>query len=543
MFVPMVLQRIAFVGRVAAAVALLLVVAACSRTPDPAVATKSPAAAPHEDAGINWFKGDVDAAFAAARADDKPLFLYWGAAWCPPCNQVKATIFNRQDFIERARGFVPVYVDGDSPSAQRIGTRFAVSGYPTMILFTPDGREITRLPGEVDADQYMRVLTLGMNRARPVKDTLAAALAPTTGNSEAALTPDDWRMLAWYSWITDDGTLIPKSELAPTLARLAAACPAAERGTAVRLKLQALAAAAAAPGAVPKPDAEAARFAGELVTDRDLVRENFDLVTYRADEIAAYTTTPRTPERAQLVARWNTALDGLVADTSLSTADRLTALSAKVDLAKLDAGKAPLPSALQDTVRYAASRADRETGDVYARQAVVSTAADLLADAGLLDASDAMLKAELSRSHSPYYYMLGLAANAKKRGDHAEALQWHQSAWNAAVGSATRLQWGASYISALVDLAPANAAAIETAVAQVLGELDVDTDAGAFHDRNRRALERIAKKLAAWNRDGAHDDSMRRLDASIGATCAKVAASADRDTCDTVLRAPRPAAS
>ena len=134
----------------------------------------------HQVGGIAWQKGDVDAAFAAAKAQHKPVFLYWGAVWCPPCNQVKATIFNRQDFIERSRFFVPVYIDGDSASAQRLGDRFKVSGYPTMILFTPDGGEITRLPGEVDVDQYMRVLAMGMNGARPVKETLAAALSPET---------------------------------------------------------------------------------------------------------------------------------------------------------------------------------------------------------------------------------------------------------------------------------------------------------------------------------------------------------------------------
>ncbi len=68
---------------------------------------------------------------------NQPLFLYWGAVWCPPCNQVKATVFNRQGFIARSRFFVPVHLDGDSPSAQKLGARFKVRGYPTMILFRP----------------------------------------------------------------------------------------------------------------------------------------------------------------------------------------------------------------------------------------------------------------------------------------------------------------------------------------------------------------------------------------------------------------------
>ena len=57
--------------------------------------------------------------------------------------------------------------------------------------------------------------------------------------------------------------------------------------------------------------------------------------------------------------------------------------------------------------------------------------------------------------------MSELASNAKKRGDKAEALRWYREAFEKSEGPATRLQWGASYVSALVDLAPADEAAIE----------------------------------------------------------------------------------
>ncbi len=470
------------------------------------------------------------------RRRHKPLFLYWGATWCPPCNQVKATLFNRQDFIDRSRHFIPVYIDGDSPSAQRLGTRFNASGYPTMILFTPEGREITRLPGEVDADQYMRVLALGMNGARPVKETLAAALGAAAAKASHALTPEDWRMLAYYSWITDDGELVPKARVAPTLARVAQACPADQRETGMRLRLQALAAAATANDAKPRHDPAAVLVVRQATADPVLARENFDLLTYYAGKIAAGITLPKSAERAGLVAAWDEALDRLAADASLSTADRLTALSARVDLAKLDAGKAPLPAALQQRVRDEAARADRETTDVYARQAVISGAADVLAEAGLLEASDALLTAELTRSHSPYYYMLGLAANAKKRGDNAAALDWHARAWTAATGAATRLQWGASYLNALVELAPQDSGRIESVAARMIGELDATPD--TFYDRNRRALERIGKRLDAWNKGGNHNEVLQRLAAQMGSVCAKLpAGDPARATCGAVLRA------
>jgi protein disulfide-isomerase len=39
----------------------------------------------HADSpGIAWFNGNVESAFASAKASNKPVLLYWGAQWCPP---------------------------------------------------------------------------------------------------------------------------------------------------------------------------------------------------------------------------------------------------------------------------------------------------------------------------------------------------------------------------------------------------------------------------------------------------------------------------
>ena len=549
-----------------------LLLAGCPKTGDVApkaaasppavVSAAAPAAA---DAGIAWrhasTDAQVDAAFAQARAEAKPVFVYWGAAWCPPCNQVKATLFNRQDFIERSRAFVPVYVDGDSPGAQKLGSRFKVGGYPTMVLFNAQGTELTRLPGEVDAERYTQVLTLGMNAQRPVKDVLALALAPARSEAAGAgpsITPNDWRLLAFYSWDTDQQQLVPKGGLPALLGRLAEACPATLPEAATRLRLKALAAADAS-GASPAadasgtspaaagPDAAARAKLVALLADPIAARTQLDVLTNNAADITRALTRTGTPARIELLAAFDAGLARFATDATLSRADRMTALQARVDLARIDLPKpdpastrpAPrpaIPVALLVDVREQTARADREITDGYERQAVVTTAAYVLQQAGLDAESDAMLHANLAKSHSPYYLMADLAFNAKQRGDSAEALRWYEASFDKSVGPATRLQWGGNYLGALVDLAPTDEARVERTASRLLTEAAAMPD--AFHQRSGRSLQRMGASLVGWNATGAHAPVMKRLQTQLDGVCAALdATDPKRAACTALLKA------
>src|SRR5262245_56443398 len=220
----------------------LLALSGCSRkSPAPEAAptaTKPVTASDHLPKGIDWFDGDVEAAFAAAKAADKPLFLYWGAEWCPPCSQIKATIFNQREFQERSRLFVPVYLDGDTPSAQKHGETFGVVGYPTMILFRSDGREITRLPGGVDVERYATILDVALADARPVADLLEGV------RRGDALSQNDWRLIAYHSWGTDAGRTVRDADRIATFRQLAARCPVELEADCARLFFEYLYAAA-----------------------------------------------------------------------------------------------------------------------------------------------------------------------------------------------------------------------------------------------------------------------------------------------------------
>ena len=114
--------------------------------------------------------------------------------------------------------------------------------------------------------------------------------------------------------------------------------------------------------------------------------------------------------------------------------------------------------------------------------------------------------------------MSALASNARKRGDRVEALAWYARAFEASEGPATRLQWGASYVNALVELAPADEAAIERTTLRLFDEAATQTD--AFYERSGRSLGRVGSRLQAWNKDGGHAAVVARLQSRLDALCA-----------------------
>jgi thiol-disulfide isomerase/thioredoxin len=509
------------------ALASLLVAAGCSRKSPPPAPVQPEAsldATAHAVPGIDWFAGDVDAAFAAARAAGKPLFLFWGAEWCPPCAQIKSTIFNTREFQERSRLFVPVYLDGDTPSAQRQGERFGVVGYPTMILFRADGTEITRLPGGVDVARYATILDTALADGRPVTEILKAAL----GNAEVS--PNDWRMLAYYSWGTDQGRVLPAAQGTSTFRRLAEACPADLRPECARFYFEYLASAAREAGEGTSPLDATARKAEvvrllPLLGSPEVVQANVQNLLYGAKDAVGLLSDPQSPERAQLIDAWRAALDGLArgdGGARLSGPEQINLVRARVALQTLEAPDAPLPPELLDEARATVARVDAATTETYARHAAVNAAANLYWDAGLDEDADRMLKAELERSKSPYYFMLNLAELARKAGREPEAVDWLARAYAGAQGPATRFQWGYNYLVGLLEMTPGDTARIERVALEVLGELGESPD--AFYQRTQMRLEQLSAKLLEWGKSGEAAAVVGRLRARTGTICAAVPA-------------------
>ena len=473
-------------------------------------ACHKPASAPTDAQAIAWREGDVNDALAEAKESNKPVLLYWGAKWCPPCNRLKSTLFKDPAFIAETRSFVPVYLDGDTAGAQQWGQRFGIRGYPTVIVLNADGAEITRLS---TASRLPEVLRLAAGRTTSID-----ALFDKAAKSPQALTQDEWQLLAAFDWQNDPKHFGDPAREAALLTQLAGAAPpgALQR----RFGLLALAI-----GTEAGPDGKYALGPAQqawLQQQLPLILGNPGEVTANRLELSyavapLIASLPDAGQNASLGASLVKALDGVYGDASLPLPDRLGTVDADILLDKARSGT--VSAAVRAKVRDRAAWADQTAKEPMVRQSVISDAADLLHAAGDDAGAKKLLQGELKRSASPYYYMLDLAEIAEDEKDGPAAIVWARKAYETAQGPATRVQWAIEYSKTVLRQAPGDKTAVEASAQAVIDELGKTP--GSYYERTSIKVADWGGMVRQWSTAHHADAVFARLDAGMQAACAK----------------------
>jgi thiol-disulfide isomerase/thioredoxin len=520
-------------NRIAALLAVLacLSITGCGQRP----ATVAAAPPAHADATlIDWFKGNVDAAFAAAAQQHKPVLLYWGAEWCPPCQQLKATVFQRADFVAKTRLFVPVYLDGDEPGAQKWGEQFRVTGYPTMLVLSPKRVETMRIAGGMDLTQYASILDLSLSQLLPVEQVLSAA-------TSRALTSNECQRLALNAWILDDTTALQDTKLSGQLLRAAGQCPVASVAERGRLMIVAAFYASNSEAdtlaAGKTPSAALTRqvvAVSQLLASDQLAASNNDVLTYLGEPFFLAVKAQGTASAAKFNAMFAAVMEKAANNPQFAAADQLSAVANR-----LHAEQVLMGTIGPTLARYSRERLDAALATPaipYVRSGLINAALPIFELLGANAEAYELLQGELSKTQTPYYYQADLAALAEDLGRNDEAVLWAQKAYDGAQGAATRFQWGIIYMGSLLRLQPKETARIQATGLAVLGELD---GSDRIYQRARTRLERLDGLLRKWQ---SADQTARRpvllaLRTRMNQTCATIpAAEPARRSCEEFLK-------
>ena len=108
--------------------------------------------------GIKFHRGTWKEALAAAKKENKLIFLDIYATWCGPCKRLKSTTFSNSRvakyFNEK---FINVTLDGETGDGEILAEKYSITGYPSLFFINAEGNVIAKGDGYMDADELLQL--------------------------------------------------------------------------------------------------------------------------------------------------------------------------------------------------------------------------------------------------------------------------------------------------------------------------------------------------------------------------------------------------
>jgi thiol-disulfide isomerase/thioredoxin len=459
------------------------------------------AAAP-DQASIRWFDGSIDEAFAAAKEQRKPVFLYWGEEWCPFCNRLEAKVFTRDEFIALSHEFIALYLGTDTEEKIEYGDRFGIRGFPTVIVFDPDGVPITRIDGGADIEQYARVLETTLGEVRPVGELVHSVQAGEQ------LTGGEWTVLASYPWRYQADLVLDedadKHALMKTFAERAPDDMPDIRHQMAMLELSAW---------LEDDDRDMAlapyywNYLQAVMANEQRMEESFSDIAFSGGDIINFVL----PEEQQAGFRSRILDDIVVAldDPSTIPLERIELLMGWLNVSTATLGEDETLSDAELDWLQAQAEAARQALPADQLQTGIFYLSSIYRQAGLVEQRRNVLKQGIAEAQAPYYFMVSLSRLERSENNPDEALGWCGKAWEASTGPVTRARWGNAYLNCLVELSPDDVATIRDTGLQILAEI---ADQDNWAENHARNLTRLSTSLLEWSEATESAERLAALD-------------------------------
>ena len=108
--------------------------------------------------GIDFFHGNWSEALAAAKAEDKIIFVDAYTTWCGPCKRMAANVFPDEKVGEFYNSnFLNVKMDMEKGEGRKIRSEYKVASFPTLLFVDGDGKLVHREVGARQADAFINL--------------------------------------------------------------------------------------------------------------------------------------------------------------------------------------------------------------------------------------------------------------------------------------------------------------------------------------------------------------------------------------------------
>ncbi len=120
-----------------------------------------------QNKGIEFQNMPIEKLFEMAEAENKIIYLNFGAKWCAPCQKMKKEVFTNPDLGEYMNAkFCSILLDTEKRAGKILAAMYDVNALPTHIVIDPKGRELYRHVGELSLSDFSSSMRTTTRRIR-----------------------------------------------------------------------------------------------------------------------------------------------------------------------------------------------------------------------------------------------------------------------------------------------------------------------------------------------------------------------------------------
>ncbi len=147
---------------------------------------------------------DLNSALQKARSSHKVVMIDFCTEWCGWCKKLRDETLTDPRVIEKAQQVICVRIDGDN--RRDLVSQYNITGYPTIVFLSEDGREVHRVVGFRDAAGFLVEMDKALSSSTPTEASITANFRTTPiGTANCSVTTEgaqyqtvnegNWRLL------------------------------------------------------------------------------------------------------------------------------------------------------------------------------------------------------------------------------------------------------------------------------------------------------------------------------------------------------------